>query len=188
MGSICQKPKVSSSVNDLDIADILEESNPLDFAERKSINPIILFTTHTAPMTRTSCITNSSIRLDKDILPSNVFEVKGPFIVPRKKNTYTLLSSYIFKTQIKESISLKTPRFIFEQKKSMWDKYELINDLGKGTFGEVKLIRNKETKVKRALKCISKSNCKASANILEEIEILKQLVTFLYYYRIILMY
>lgn len=55
-------------------------------------------------------------------------------------------------------------------------KYEIGPTIGRGNFGEVKLIMRKITKEKRALKIISKCHCQQTDNFLDEIEIIKKLV------------
>ncbi|MDR3547071.1 MAG: hypothetical protein P4M11_02130 [Candidatus Pacebacteria bacterium] len=76
----------------------------------------------------------------------------------------------------RKTIVLDPSRFRLERKTSLEDKYEFVSELGRGNFGEVRLVRNKTTLARRALKVISKANCQASENLVEEIEILKHLV------------
>ena len=74
------------------------------------------------------------------------------------------------------SISVDPSRFRLERKCSIEEKYEILYQLGKGTFGEVKRVRDKKSMISRAVKVISKENCKLPENYMEEFEILKQLV------------
>jgi serine/threonine protein kinase len=92
------------------------------------------------------------------------------------------------KNQTKQPIMLEAARFRLEQKTSVWSKYDFVKTLGKGSFGEVQMITNKESKVTRALKIISKSHCNSSESYLEEIKILQQLVLLHIQHRIILMF
>ena len=77
----------------------------------------------------------------------------------------------------RKSILVDLSRFRLERKSSVEDKYVVLNALGKGSFGEVKLVMDKKTSSKRALKVISKDTCMPSKNYADEIEILKKLVT-----------
>ena len=74
------------------------------------------------------------------------------------------------------SVSVDPSRFRLERKCSIEEKYEILYQLGKGTFGEVKRVRDKKSMISRAVKVISKENCKLPENYMEEFEILKQLV------------
>jgi hypothetical protein len=65
---------------------------------------------------------------------------------------------------------------VFETVGSIYEKYEIIELVGKGTYGEVKKVRHKTTKSIYALKIIRKSMCTHASDLLNEIEILKKLV------------
>ena len=56
------------------------------------------------------------------------------------------------------------------------DYYEFSETIGKGGFGVVKIIRDKATGEKRAVKIIAKSKCQTIKNLSEEITILQRLV------------
>ncbi len=73
-------------------------------------------------------------------------------------------------------VSIDLSGFRRERKESVDTSYELMYVLGKGSFGEVRKVRDKETKECRAMKVISKANCKTTVNYREEVDILKQLV------------
>jgi len=73
-------------------------------------------------------------------------------------------------------IPLDPSRFRLERKNTVEQKYEIVQELGRGTFGEVKLVIHRETQTKRALKAIPKDRCQMTKNFAEEIEILKRLV------------
>jgi hypothetical protein len=176
MGNECRKPiNLNSATDNLNIVSFFKESlDPSELTEGKLVNPIKTFRTHRAPMSKPCFITNPNTKVDhKGILKPTVLKF------PVKKNPLASASfSHTLKNHVKQcSISLEASRFILEQKKSMWDKYEVVANLGKGAFGEVQLIRNKDTKVQRALKSINKSNCQTTDNFIEEIKILKELVT-----------
>lgn len=179
MGNECQKPqKFTSATDNLNIIDTFRETlTPTELTERKSVNPIITFRTHAAPMSRLRCVTHPNLKFDTKEPPSNPSESDMTPKAPLKRQAFGFVNFSHTLKQVDKAISLKASRFILEQKNSMWDKYEVVQNLGKGAFGEVQLIRNKETKAKRALKSINKSNCQAPDSILEEIEILKKLVS-----------
>ena len=55
------------------------------------------------------------------------------------------------------------------------DYYEFYDAVGKGAFGVVRVVSNKVTGDKRAVKLIEKSKCQTSASLAEEIRILQKL-------------
>jgi len=184
MGNECRKPfKLKYCADNLNIVDMFKESSdPAELTERKIINSVTIFSTHTTPMNKQRCITNPNVKVDSNETPkSTITETDCILAGPKKKHPSTPINcSHTLKGCMKQhSVSLEASRFILEQKKSMWDKYEVISNLGKGSFGEVLLIRNKDTKVQRALKIVSKSKCKTMDSFIEEIKILKELVTFI---------
>jgi len=73
------------------------------------------------------------------------------------------------------SIMLDASMFRLERKTVLEKDYELLYMLGKGTYGEVRLVKHTATGVKRAMKTISKANAQMSMNFVEEISILKKL-------------
>lgn len=64
-----------------------------------------------------------------------------------------------------------------KKKETLNDRYTIEEVIGKGKFGEVKRIRDKSTKLHRALKIINKANCQETDNLVDEIEIIKSLAS-----------
>ena len=59
---------------------------------------------------------------------------------------------------------------------SLESKYLIEGVIGKGSFGEVKKIKDKDNNQYRALKIIHKANCQKTDDFADEIEIIKKLV------------
>jgi serine/threonine protein kinase len=76
-----------------------------------------------------------------------------------------------------ENISIKTSGFVVEAKGGFHKRYHVQQVLGKGAFGEVKLVLDSVTQQKRALKCISKAGFEnlSEASISREIDVLSHL-------------
>ena len=74
------------------------------------------------------------------------------------------------------NFKLEARHFRIEKKGSLTDKYIIEECIGKGSFGEVKKIRDKSTGISRALKVISKEHCQKTDSFADEIEIIKKLV------------
>jgi len=96
----------------------------------------------------------------------------------------SLKSSRTINAKSPKAIVVDPSQFRTRKRNSILDNYELKYCLGKGSFGEVRMIQHKETSAKRAVKLINKKNCTAVDNLLEEFEILKKLAFFLIIRRI----
>jgi len=72
-------------------------------------------------------------------------------------------------------IKLEAKMFKIERKYSKGTHFELLELIGKGTFGEVRKIRDQYTSKIYVMKSILKSQCQKTESIIDEIEILKQL-------------
>jgi hypothetical protein len=84
-------------------------------------------------------------------------------------------------------LNLSPSHFRSEQKR-MEDRYEILEIIGKGGFGEVSRIRDKATNEIKALKRLSKSQCNSEKEFSEEIKILQKLdhpnvIRFFEYYK-----
>jgi hypothetical protein len=76
-----------------------------------------------------------------------------------------------------KSIMVSPDSLICERKGILADTYEIIAELGEGSFGKVQRVREKKLNGQiRAMKVISKAKCQMSENYVEEIKILQQLV------------
>jgi len=71
-------------------------------------------------------------------------------------------------------LNVSPSHFRSEQKK-MEERYEILEVIGKGGFGEVSRIRDKATDDIRALKRLSKNQCNSEKEFSEEIKILQKL-------------
>ena len=76
-----------------------------------------------------------------------------------------------------DNISIKTSGFVVEGRGGFQRRYEVQEVLGKGAFGEVKLVLDSVTQQQRALKIISKSCCENlnEVSISREIDVLAHL-------------
>ena len=63
---------------------------------------------------------------------------------------------------------------------SIEEHYNMLQVIGKGGFGIVRLIEHKLTKERRVVKVMLKSNCQMTENFADEITILQKLVLFLH--------
>ncbi len=63
-----------------------------------------------------------------------------------------------------------------ENKNVMKEKYEVLGAVGKGSFGEVRQVRERATGRVRAVKIMPKSTCQMTSNFVNEIKILQKLV------------
>lgn len=100
--------------------------------------------------------------------------------VTQEKNTYTNLLFVPIKTsknfkKANSSFPLDLSVFRCEKKGSLEDKYEILEFINKGTFGEVKKIMDKNTKEIRAAKVMDKKKCQMTEKFSDEVEILKKL-------------
>jgi hypothetical protein len=76
-----------------------------------------------------------------------------------------------------DNVDVAPVHFRRENKSIVDAKYEVIGDIGKGAFGEVKRVREKTTGHLRAMKIFSKLNCSTPTTFSDEIKILQKLVT-----------
>jgi serine/threonine protein kinase len=65
-----------------------------------------------------------------------------------------------------------------KKKETLNDRYIIEDIIGQGKFGVVKRIRDKESKLHRAIKIINKASCQEIDNLVDEIKIIKSLVSF----------
>ncbi len=112
--------------------------------------------------------------------------IAGPHLIPEEaKEKLGLIE--MGTTTIKPAFSiLRCPtnfkieplHFRGERKKeSLANRYVVEDIIGRGSFGEVKRIRDKVTGLYRALKVINKDNCQKTDSFADEIEIIKKLVS-----------
>lgn len=120
----------------------------------------------------------------KSIAVHNLKEIgktKGGLAVPMNNETNNLLADpsanrvdSLFRAITNFKIEPK--HFRVERKKEMLsEKYEIGGVIGRGTFGEVKKIKDKTTGELRAVKIISKTHCQQTDNFADEIDIIKKL-------------
>ncbi len=101
----------------------------------------------------------------------------------RKHNSGKHLGSFTFKTEAESTLNRSGPTVVIdmagfkcERREAVDARYESLYVMGKGGFGEVLKIRDKDTHEIRALKVIRKVDCKKTDNFRDEIDILKKLV------------
>ena len=66
---------------------------------------------------------------------------------------------------------------IEKKKEALEDRYLIQELIGRGNYGEVMRMMEKDTKLYRALKIISKDNCQKTDNFVDEIKIIQSLVS-----------
>ena len=118
--------------------------------------------------------TQAKHKSDRDVLDASKINFKedrknAPYRESMAKTDDALTSSRDKKVAIDLSGLRREGRGQLEM------KYEVMHILGKGSFGEVRKIRNLVTGEIRAAKFISKTKCLTTSNFAEEIQILKKL-------------
>lgn len=183
MGNYCEHLSPNNTLALNLITDIEMRESPKissrEYSEHPLVQPVSVFQTNKTRLISPSEMSSTRLvgssrqrRQTKHCSDACLHEIKFKRLaLPRVPLSQTL------KNTTRQSIALEASRFRLEQKASVWSKYEFMKVLGKGSFGEVQMIRNKESKVLRALKIIPKSDCNSSENYLEEIKILQQLVS-----------
>ena len=76
------------------------------------------------------------------------------------------------------SMKIDREAFLGENKSVLDEKYQVMAFVDRGSYGEVKKIRDRVSNTIRALKIINKSKCQMAESSIEEIVILKKLVGF----------
>lgn len=159
------------------------EDGSRDTTEDTRVQSVVVFNTHRTPLARWK--NRPGVKYSDGNIGTRRLKPRcsaeldfDPDFSAKTAFSSNVASSHTVKNYIRESIILEASRFRLEQKTSIWDKYDVVKTLGKGTFGEVRMIKNKHTKARRAVKTISKAHCEAAKNYLEEISILKHLVKF----------
>ena len=134
------------------------------------------------------------LRIDKDFEKHNTLEEnKNLFATPQKgklgrannyhnkiKNPHELASvgsnlSYasLGRNSSANKFNVSPCNFRVETKGKFEDQFDIVENIGEGGFGVVKLIKNKLTKEMRAVKIITKSKCQTTKDFSDEITILQ---------------
>lgn len=107
-------------------------------------------------------------------LEDESFSKANPLLV-KTPNTSSEQPSY-------QIIKVDPKLFRVERNIGLAGRYEKLEVIGKGTFGEVRKVLEKETKKIRVMKSMLKKQCQKSEFVVDEIEILKQLVRLRHFY------
>ncbi len=92
------------------------------------------------------------------------------------KRTRTVRSSDGIKTKLSLNFKPMPAQFRCENKNKLEERYDVLEMVGKGGFGEIRKIKDKNTGTIRALKIMQKSRCQAAKEFSDEIQILQRLV------------
>jgi hypothetical protein len=82
----------------------------------------------------------------------------------------------IFASLPSMKLDVSPENFRCEKSGKLEDRYQILDTIGKGGYGEVKKIKDIITNETRALKVMLKSRCQMTKMIVDEIRILKKLV------------
>ncbi len=118
-----------------------------------------------------------SERKDSSKLSTAVESVRGKAVPERTPKT--AFSSPALIAQI--SIAFDSQNLVLEKKHGFLAGYDILNMLGRGSYGRVMKVRDKKTGVCYALKIIKRRYCRSQPDIIKEMEILRKLVRQLFY-------
>lgn len=98
-------------------------------------------------------------------------------LIPRKEEDKNMkVKTYEDILRMSSNELILTPESFRGEQKRMAERYEVLEVIGKGGFGEVRRIRDKSTNQIRCIKKLSKSQCSNEIEFSEEIKILQRLV------------
>lgn len=108
-------------------------------------------------------------------IKKTVEEKKEPY---QRSKTVNLRAESVWGNSIakKGTLNISPQHFRRENKQVFEKKYEVIGNIGKGAFGEVKKIKERATGNIHALKIIGKDKCEKTVSLNEEITILQKIV------------
>jgi len=72
-------------------------------------------------------------------------------------------------------VGMQPSHFRREKKSPFNEKYEILDAIGKGAYGEVKTVKDKDTGTIKAVKIMPKASCQMTRNFVDEIKILQKL-------------
>ena len=112
---------------------------------------------------------------------TSLAEAKAKNLIGNKTKTDSSKSPVTIKSQIvnrmpTNKFQVGPAQFRCENKRNIEEQYEVLEVIGKGSFGEVKKIRDRETGELRALKVMQKKSCQMTKEFSDEIQILQKLV------------
>jgi len=100
------------------------------------------------------------------------------YVQKRKNSVANKMRSNLLYMKCPTNFKIEPGHFRVEKKKeTLNDRYIIKEAIGQGNFGVVKRIKDKETKLYRAIKIINKANCQEIDNLVDEIKIIKSLVS-----------
>ena len=154
-----------------------------DVTENADVQLVNMFKTHDGPLSKSNneCKGRNRIKSKRQknakiLLQYQSAGCKNNLLVPGNSEESKFAPCHSLKIEGINAVALDPSRFRVEQKASIWSRYQLLEKIGKGSFGEVYVIEHKETLCRRALKSINKKCCQTLENYIEEIENLKNLV------------
>ena len=120
-------------------------------------------------------ITDDRFLSDGSKFSSNLQIAVRKFQQEECKDTDSVKSHENFRRQPTNKFQM-TPAYFRSEQKKLEERYEILEVIGKGGYGEVKRIKDRKTNDIRALKCLHKNQCLDAKEFSEEIKILQGLV------------
>jgi len=175
----CQKPQIDKRLQEILIQN---KKNVQQTSQKRSnlVNKISVFKHHINFEKYDNTFVSIASSPNNQFL--NSYTVKDQFLSSGAQLANKIMQfSY---SEIKETKKIKNKnklirfdpsRFVLEQKGDFFKFYELLNPIGKSTYGDIYKAKCKFNNEYYSVKFLSKNSCKTEKNLLSEIEILKKL-------------